>query len=862
MAILTRPAERCTPSIGETGSVADESKLSNRSICFHCLEPMPKYGNLTANIGGHVHPMCCIGCKSAAQYIDQQGLTKFYDHRDRLNHRDFFSNVAKSVSVSAAEAGSAIEDQWLFLDRKDTSSAYVSYGDPQYRCISVLVEGLYCSSCSWLIQRALNTVSSNIECHIDVDSKCVHIKVSDPRVVFSNVMITIAQLGYKPTALKIGSHSDTLALAKTQRNEALKRILVAGLGMMQVMTYATAGYFAGNQSDPNIDSQQARFLLLVSMLVATVIVFYSGKPFFQNAWSDLKNRHLGMDVPISLAIAGAYFPSVYHVLFRIDSHVYFDSAVMFVFFLSVGRYVEMRARHRLSGSSVGIAGLLPEKVRVRRTKDSKSSMVDIAPNGVKLGDQCELKASEVAPFDAKIVEGRGQFDESLFCGESLPVERAAGDSVLAGSVLLSGAVTVEAIQTWGNSSIAKVQKCIQSAERVNADEQQRNSLLSRYFILFTLILTTVTAGAWLTIDPGRVFEVCLAMLIATCPCAFALAAPVGRSAAIHALRRCGVLLTNNTALASMQRVSHWCFDKTGTLTEGRPSVYDVFPQGTLSRERCLELVACIEREADHVLSTAFNTIETSLVAHNIKEVVGSGISAEIGQETYRVGKRDWVLRNQVNRHTIPDPKSDRTELILSNNSNVLAVIELTDEIRPSAPDFVRNLRSTCTTVKTTILSGDRKEVVSKIADRLQIADHFANLSPSEKLAKIDLYQEQGEVVAMVGDGVNDAPVLAGADVSIAMASGSHLAMNNADVILLNGNLRNLLHLLKVATRTAWITRQNLVWALLYNLTALPLAACGLLTPWIAALGMSLSSLLVVLNALRIHQLSHSELETN
>jgi Cu2+-exporting ATPase len=873
--IISQQSNSAVSRLGSKNSLERKNSLEHKNridqidlvgaaqiSCFHCLEPMPKYGNLVAKLDGRLEPMCCIGCKAAAEFICQRGLMRFYQHRERLDRRDFFAEVANDFAETDTliDANAVIDSssQWQFLDSSATALAYIDKRPDDSRVLTLLVEGLYCSSCTWLIERALCDISNSLEFQADVDARRVRISVRDPSFKLSSVVDTIAKLGYQPTVCKVGDSSVAQRLAKQQRNDAIKRIVVAGFGMMQVMTYATAAYFGGSLESGGMDPQLERFFLLVSMLVATVVVFYAGKPFFDNALSDLANRHLGMDIPVSLAISGAYFPSVYIVLSHTNAHVYFDSAVMFVFFLSVGRYIEMRARHKLSGSGFDVQALLPQEIEVQRAQQQQMLSILIKPAEVIVGDQLQLRAHSIAPFDAKITGGLGQFDESLLSGEALAVNKSAGDLVLAGSRLLSGIVMLESTGSWSDSSIAKVQQSIQSAERSNQQEQARTQLISRYFILAVLLLTVVVASAWLLISPDRVFEVCLAMLIASCPCAFALAAPVGRSAAINSLRRKGVLLTSNAALDSLLKVSRFCFDKTGTLTRGRPSIFNLNAIGNLSEDRCLKIVACIEKGSNHVLSSAFNDIYTDICATNFNEEVGQGITAIIDGDRYRVGKRSWVLSY------LPDngqgiemmTTSSRSEILLADANMVLAIIQLQDEIRPSAGVFLSTLRAhkpshSEPTVTITVLSGDNSLSVKALCDELAIVDFKAGMLPTDKLKQIREYQSRGELVAMLGDGINDAPVLAAADVSIAMASGSELALNNADVVLLNGNLENLGSLIVTAKKAATITKQNLVWALIYNAIALPLAASGLLTPWLAALGMSLSSVIVVLNALRI-----------
>lgn len=819
--------------------------------CFHCLEIMPKYGNLTANLNGVSQPMCCIGCQAAAEFICKKGLMRFYQHRERLDQRDFFAEVA-SQRVKSGNARHG-KGSWQYLDTRATSENFVVYSESGCRELTILIDGLYCSSCSWLIERALNGLSNDVHFQADIDSHSAYISVANPDVSLSLILDTIESLGYRPSVPKIGDITASSTLLRQQKSKAIRRIAVAGLGMMQVMTYATASYFGGSVGATNLDSimrpEIERFFLIVSMLVATLVVFYSGKPFFENAINNIRNRHLGMDVSVSLAISGAYFPSVYSVLVGGQTHVYFDSAVMFVFFLSLGRYVEMRSRHRVSGAANSVQELLPATIEVERHRSNELVTVKIKPTDVVIGDQVQLKAGDVIPFDASISGGIAQVDESLATGESDVLVKRAGDLLIAGGYIVSGNIVIESMADWVNSSIAKIQKSLASAEKSTEQENQRSQVMSQYFIAVILVLTAGIGTVWFVIAPDRAFDVCLAMLIASCPCAFALAEPVGRSAAINSLRQAGVLITNNLVLSKLSKVTTWCFDKTGTLTRGRPSISQVLCKGNTSEDECLKIVACIERESKHVLASAFANIDTSYKVSHVAETVGQGIQARIGQDDYLVGKRSWV-KKKLKVSDLEELTSDKSEIILVRNQELLAIIELRDQARSSASVFVSGLVNDNKKVK--VLSGDHRLAVKRLCDELGIVHFSAALLPTEKCSEIQRLQNQGEMVAMVGDGINDAPVLAQADVSVAMASGSDLALHNSDVVLLNGNLENLNRLRAVSKRLQRVTKQNLTWAVSYNLLALPLAASGHLTPLIAAIGMSLSSLLVVLNATRIH----------
>ncbi len=860
-------------------NVAADTLSDAANLCFHCLEEVPSYANLSAKVNGVDQPMCCIGCKAAAEFIEQSGLSRFYQHRERQSHTDFFAQIAKLEDHQLLQGrGDDRASKWHFLDT-DEASDYVVKGQEE-RYLEVSLSGLYCASCSWLISRAIRALSPSLICQIDIDNRKLWLSVPDSKLKLSAVLDTIERLGYRATLIKTDSSSSSNGKAeleaKTQRNAAIRRILVAALGTMQVMTYAVATYFSGiddthlaahvgarlsefNASSTAMSYEQHRFFLLLSMLVATLVVFYSGKPFFDNAIRDLRYRRLGMDVPVALAIAGAYFPSVYQVLSNSGGHVYFDSAVMFVFFLSLGRYIELRARHKLHGAGDDVQSLLPEQLHLER--DGK--FIAIAPKRVVTGDRLQLKSGDIVPFDAQLLSGSVRINQALLTGEPRLLTCEQGDSLQAGSEVRYGRAMVRAERSWADSSLAKIQSMLSAAGTEEGAEQGLMDLFGRYFVAFVLLLTGVVASVWLVIDPQRVFDVSLAMLIASCPCAFSLAAPVGRSAAVFALRRVGVLLSASNALDTVRRVDTWLFDKTGTLTRGQPRISHILLEPEQTQGHCMQLVAAMERGSGHVLAGAFSAIDiepgVSEQLKNIEEHIGQGITAKMAGRQLYLGKPAWVMEC-ISMHkdssslSIPDQdSSDRgaieSEIFLASDAGLMARIYLHDDIRATAHSTVSSLLAAGHHIE--VLSGDHEGAVTACCDALQLDQFRADQRPEDKLARLQSLHQTGRVVAMVGDGVNDAPGLASADLSIAMANGSDLSINGADIVLLNGNLNHLRTLRDVAHFTAHVTQQNTAWALGYNALVLPLAALGYLNPWIAALGMSCSSLIVVLNSLRI-----------
>ena len=830
-------AHCCSESTAVAGAIA-EGKL-----CFHCLEPLPRFSTVYAEIEGREQAFCCYGCQSAASFIAADKLTEFYHRRQQSS--------AKSSAGSARRnpAGS----DWSFLDNHDLNGDYVQTFENKQRRISLRVPGLYCSSCAWLINQALDRISSGIHADIDVETKRVVVMVEDSEVRLAEVVSTIERLGYRPsvTALHADREDD---IAKLDYRIALKRILVAGLGMMQVMTYMLAVYLGEFQG---IEADYHRFLTLVSMLVATVVVFYSGKPFFDNALNDIRHRRLGMDVPIALAIAGAYFPSVYITLAKTGDAIYFDSAVMFIFFLLLGRYVETRARYRLSGAPSDIQELLPPLIRVRR----EGEWLEINPTQVQPGDQVHLTVGQRVPFDGVVLSGLGTVDESNITGESVPVSRTGADRVLAGTELISGGIEVKASRSWQNSSIAKISELMNRARAAENTQTTVFDYLARYFVVFILIVTAATAFVWWSIAPERVLSIVLAMLVASCPCAFALAGPVGVAAAGNVLKAKGLLITNFKAIRALPNITTWCFDKTGTLTRGRPEIQEIYCTDGITQSMAMQLAASLEEGGSHVLSQVFTSRDSLLSVEERQYFPGKGVTASINGQCYALGKPDWIKQwcDGIDIELLKLDSCEQSSLVaLADDRRVLALFEIADSLRPQTCSALGKLVQRGN--KIVVLSGDRQSAVDAAISELPVQSALGDLLPEQKVEALNYCIQGRETVAMVGDGINDAPVIAHADVSLAMANGDELSQAQADVIILNGRLDSLNTLVDVAAKTNQITRQNLIWALAYNLVVLPLAAFGFLTPWLAALGMSLSSLLVVSNAIRIKSENTKQLQ--
>ncbi len=841
------------PSINKTSVI---NAIANNN-CFHCGLDIPAYSKFYITVNTERHQVCCPGCMAAVEFIQQQGLSDFYQHR------------GEQLPFIAARKVSDIQDgsPWQDYDKATISTRYIRLDNSKNRVqTSIYIQGMYCSSCAWLIDRALRSLAPDIAINLNPNTRRLNLEwslestdqaapsASSVKVKFSDILSTIASLGYQPRPIEYHSQSSDethhkLDAYEHENHAALKRLAVAGFGMMQVMTYAIGLYFGDFQG---IDPQLRHFLNSISLLLATWVVFYAGYPFFRHAWFDLRNRHLGMDVPVAIAIGGAYSASVVSVLSGSDKNIYFDSAVMFVFFLSLGRFLEMRARYQSGSDEDALRQMLPPLITVERQQDHQWNTLAIEPQQIQRQDRIKLNVGETIPFDGKVLSGSARVDQSFLTGEAKPILVETKDNVTAGSIIRSGHLFLSATHNWQNSTIASIKRLLDKTQAGQPQQLLLADKLVRYFIGTLLVLATVTAFFWVGYQPERAFAVTLAVLVASCPCAFALATPVVTTVASHVLSKQGILLANYTALDKLLTVNHWCFDKTGTLSQGQMSLEKIITYNEADVQDCLQLIAALERNVDHVLSAALTQTPTSFVAKNVFHSNGNGLCGTIDGTNYYLGKSDWVYTNAQIKTLQPEEHSDRryTRVTLAREGLLLADVYLRDQIRNDAEPFMYWLKAQ-SSVGMSVLSGDRQSVVDDFCDELPLVDALGDLLPNDKLKQIAKMQQDGAIIAMVGDGINDAPVLSQADVSIAMANGSELSQSQADIIVLGGRLSNLQSAIQIAQKAQRIIKQNFFWAIAYNLTVLPLAMSGMLAPWLAAIGMSLSSLLVVLNGRRL-----------
>ena len=802
-----------------------DTNPTSLGFCFHCGNRLSaRHRAHFVAVDGKNEPVCCAGCEAAAEYILSQGLGRFYQFRR--------TPVSPPLPV---------ERDWSAFDRPAALTRYTHAAADGSRELGAQLEGLHCAACVWLIENSLQRESGITDVFVNLGEGRAYLRYDPDKLPLSGVLHALHRIGYRPRPISyLGGAPDRSG----ERRLALKRLAVAGFGMMQVMSFAAALY-AGTLDGIAPDIEQ--FLRYVSFLVASAVVLYSAQPFFISAWRSLRARSLGMDVPVALSIGIAYGWSVWTTL-RGHGAVYFDSAVMFTFLLLLGRSLEMSLQHRAALRHDSLNRLLPETVL--RLCGARAERV--TPDELRCGDRIRVLAGERIPADGVICTGVAEVDESLLTGESMPRVCQAGDEVTAGTIDVNGILEVTVARVGQDSRLAEIARLVDRARAVKPPIVELADRVAGGFVGAIVLLALAAGVYWWYRDATQVLPVVLAVLVVTCPCALSLATPAALAAAGTRLSRAGLLVARSRGLERLAHVDTVIFDKTGTLTRGQPRIERVeLMQQQVSSTRCLLVASALEAFSTHPVARAFATTAGGLEAVGVVTVPGRGLEGEVDGVRYRIGQADYVTEGmaRLRPRVATSAQEGQSIILLGDREQLLAAFLVADTLRVEASEIVRQLQDLGLTVR--IASGDREAVVRKCARQLQISEAHAEMTAATKLALLRALQIQGHRVLMVGDGINDAAILAAADVSVAVGSGADLAQVNADMVLIGESLASLPQAITTTRRMLSVMRQNLAWAAIYNLASVPLAVCGWLDPWMAAVGMSLSSLLVVINALRL-----------
>lgn len=790
--------------------------------CYHCALPVPTGSRFTAVVLGQSREMCCPGCQAVAEAIVAGGLESYYSHRSE-------------ASANPETLPVQLVDELALYDRPDVQAPFVRH-DGELSETTLLMEGISCAACGWLIEKHLRSLPAVAEARLNLSNHRLHVRWADSQLPLSQVLSELRHIGYVAHPYQADRAAEQLA---SENRLALRQLGVAGLLWFQAMmaTMATWPEF-------NIDLSPEMHTILrwVALFLTTPIVFYSCAPFFRGAMRDLRTRHLTMDVSVSLAIGSAYIAGIWTAITG-NGELYFDAVGMFALFLLTGRYLERRARERTAAATAQLVNLLPASC-LRLSTDGQSERILLSE--LRMGDHVLVHPGSVLPADGRIVEGQSSVDESLLTGEYLPQPRQCGDAVTAGTLNVEGALTVEVLALGHDTRLSAIVRLL---ERAQADKPRLAEIADRaaqWFLLISLILAAAIGLLWWQIDPSRAFWIVLAMLVATCPCALSLATPTALTAATGTLHKLGLLLTRGHVLEGLNQIDTVIFDKTGTLTEGRLVLRSIKTLGTLDADTCLSLAAALENRSEHPIARAFG--RAPVAAEDVHSQPGLGLEGVVGEQRLRIGQPEFVCA--LSNGAIPPMPDDAGQhLLLGDSNGPLAWFILDDRLRDDAFELLQACKARGW--KTLLLSGDSSPMVARVAAELGIDEAQGGLRPDDKLAVLQQLHSQGRKVLMLGDGVNDVPVLAAADISVTMGSATDLAKTSADAVLLSNRLQALVHAFSLARRTRRVIIENLLWAGLYNGLMLPFAALGWITPVWAAIGMSVSSLTVVLNALRL-----------
>ena len=730
----------------------------------------------------------------------------------------------------------------------------------------VVIEGMTCGACALNVESALRAVPGVKSAHVNGATHRANVVWADNEVKPSNWFSAIDTAGYH--AIPAQDHAARDA-SRLRLRQSLWRWAVAGFCMMQVMMYALPPYFSGPDE---ITPDMLSLLRWASWVLTLPVMFFSADVFTSAAWRDMRQGHIIMDLPVALGLWVSFIVSTI-AMFEpnglLGDAVYFDSITMFVFFLLTGRWLEARLREKTAGSLESLINRLPDSVR---RLNANQSFDVVATDEVRVGDVLEVRPAEVFPADANILQGETLVEEALLTGESKPLRRSMGESVMAGSHNVSQTVRVLVTQVGASTRFAQIVDLMQSASLHKPRLAILADRIAKPFLLAVLFAAALSAWLAWSVSPSHALMVAVSVLIVTCPCALTLATPAAMLSAAGTLARQGVLLRDVQTLETLAQVDTVVFDKTGTLTSDRLELQALYTAegvmssndlGSTQSQHLVALAAGMAQQSFHPYSRAVvqlaKSISVATGLSSVKETVGQGMSANwlSGDahntvQSLRMGSLSFC-QSWLGNCDVPPLAAQSAQVHLCSNQGWLASFAFREELRPEALETVQALQAQG--LEVLLMSGDKVTAVQAVAKRLQLPEgHFmAQCQPQEKLHRVQALQAMGRRVAMVGDGFNDMPVLAGAHVSFAFGEAVPLARARADVVVQGQHLKTIAQTLALAKRTRRVVMHNLVWAALYNAVCVPLAFMGYLPPWLAGLGMALSSVVVVAYSLQLAQ---------
>ena len=801
--------------------------MASTETCYHCQQPMPAD---TETFIANIEPpqkVCCTGCKAVTEHIHGSGLASYYQFR---------TEAAEKPEFEGDNSDFAIYDDATYLNMvaQDLGANKMK--------IVLSVENIHCAACAWLIEQSLMTLPGVSKVTVNTVTDRAEVEWQPEQQTLSNVLSHLTTIGYPSAPFSV---SDTEEILKKQNKQFVKRLGVAGLFTMQVMMLAIAMYFGAFS---NMESHQKGYFKWISMLLSVPVVFYSAIPFLQGAFASLRARRLNMDVPVSIAIFGAFIASfVQLVTYGLDGdegEVFFESISMFTFLLLIGKYLEFKAKAKALLSNANLQKTLPLVVMMKEGEELTTRLL----TEIKPGDVIVIKPGETIAVDGTIVAGSSSINESVLNGEFEPIIKVSGDTVLAGSINNEGSIEVRVEAVGANTTLAHIDQLQSEFSQTRPKFSVIADKIAHWFVFAQLVIATGTYWYWHIHSPADALWISLSVLVATCPCALSLATPTAYTCVISTLNKKGILVKTSTAFDRLNEVDTVAFDKTGTLTEGHFGVIESHYYHT--RNAAIdEAIVKLQTYSEHPIAKAFSyeALDVSPAHYQtfsldeVNVVVGLGITATFNEQSFKIGSVQLIGdRAQIKTHH---------NVFVTIDDEVYASFLVSDQIKPDAKQLIEDLK--LIGKDQYMLTGDSSPNVEETANKLGLSHFQKSLRPEQKAKFIQKLQSEGHVTLMVGDGINDAPVFSASDVSVAMGQGSDVTKYSSDIIILKNRLSAIADVLNSAQRTRQTIKQNLMWALMYNLAILPVAMMGLVPPYVAVVGMSASSIIVVTNSLKL-----------